>query len=120
MNLGANIKKLREVKNLTQQELAKKLGITQRAYSKIENEEVNLSVSKLLEIAKILNVNPADILPNDGSHVYNNIVTNQKGNGFVINQAEKAIELYERLLQEKEAQNKQLHEMINLLKKSKS
>jgi hypothetical protein len=37
----------------------------------------------------------------------------------LLNQAEEAIELYERLLQEKEAQNKQLHEMIDLLRKNK-
>jgi hypothetical protein len=50
-----------------------------------------------------LGVPPNEFLPNDGAHIYNNIVTSQKGNGFVINQAEKAIELYDKLLQTKDA-----------------
>jgi transcriptional regulator with XRE-family HTH domain len=100
--IGEKIKNAREVKNLTQDYVAKKLGITQRAYSKIENDEVNIVVNKLLEIAKILGVSPNEFLPSEGSHVYNNIVTSQKGNGFVINQAEKAIELYDKLLKTKD------------------
>lgn len=55
--------------------------------------EVNLVVNKLLDIANILGMAPSVFLPNNGSHVYNNIISTQEGNGFVINQAEKVIEL---------------------------
>ena len=122
--IGAKIKHAREAKNLTQDFMAKKLGVTQRAYSKIENNEVNLVVNKLLEIARILGVPPTDFLPNEGGHVYNNIVSSQKGNGFVINQAEKALELYEKLLATKDEliaskdyQIQQLQILANKVKK---
>jgi hypothetical protein len=56
--------------------------------------------------------------------VYNNIVSSQKGNGFVINQAEKALELYEKLLATKDEliaskdyQIKQLQILANKVKK---
>ena len=116
-SIGEKIKKAREAKNLTQEFVATKLGITQRAYSKIENNEVNITVAKLLEISKILSVEPNEFLPNDGSHTYNNIVSTQKGNGFVINQAEKALELYEKLIIEKDNLIKTKDEIIASLKK---
>lgn len=51
-----NIKKLRELKNYTQQYMAESLGITQAAYSKIEKGKTQLSYIKLEKIANILEV----------------------------------------------------------------
>ena len=114
MKIGNRIKKIREYKNYTQEWMAGQLGITQRAYSKIENDEVTLSVDKLFSISEILDVNVSEFLNNDGKYIYNNITTHQKGGtAFVINQAEKAMELYEKLLAEKDAHIATLQKLVN-------
>lgn len=100
-DFSKNIRRIREAKGYSQEYVAGKLKISQRNYSKMESGEINISINKLLEICEVLEVEITDILGADGKHVYNNVVSTQKGNGFVINQAEKNVELYERLLSEK-------------------
>jgi transcriptional regulator with XRE-family HTH domain len=48
------IKQLRELKNFTQEYMAQQLGLTTRAYSKIETGETQLTINRLNEISKIL------------------------------------------------------------------
>ncbi len=63
MNLIAfNIKKIRESKNLTQEYLASRLGISQNAYSRIENNRTRLSTDRMREIAGILEVSLHEFL----------------------------------------------------------
>lgn len=52
---GKNIRKLRELRNLTQQHMAKELEMTQGNYARIENEEINISHARLQKISEILN-----------------------------------------------------------------
>jgi transcriptional regulator with XRE-family HTH domain len=115
-SIGQKIKNAREVKKFSQDFVAKKLGITQRAYSKIENNEVNLSVSRLLKISEILCIQANELLPNDTALVYNNNFTTQKGNGVLINQTEKSLELYEKLIHEKDNLISAKDEIITYLK----
>lgn len=57
-----NIRKLREYRNLNQEHLAEKLGITTRNYRNIENGASNLSLDRFLIIASILSIDPATLL----------------------------------------------------------
>jgi len=84
----------------------------------MESGEINISVNKLLQICEVLEVEVTDVLGGDGKHVYNNVVSTQKGNGFVINQAEKNVELYERLLSEKNLLFEEKNIRIKLLEKN--
>ena len=52
---------MRKHKKFTQAHIANRLGITTRAYSKIENGETNLTIEKLYKITDILEVNLAHI-----------------------------------------------------------
>ena len=61
-NVGERIKRLREERNYSQQYLAGKLGISQKAYSKIETNQTRLSVDSLLKIAEILETSINKIL----------------------------------------------------------
>ncbi len=61
MSTGYKIKKIREFKNLTQEHLAKKLGISQSNYARIENEEIKVSDERLTQIAEILEVSKETI-----------------------------------------------------------
>ncbi len=52
--VGYRIRKIRESKDLNQQDMADKLKITAGAYAKIERGETDPSISRLFEIATIL------------------------------------------------------------------
>jgi transcriptional regulator with XRE-family HTH domain len=47
----------------SQDYIAEKLGISQRAYSDIENGKITIKNKARLKLAKILNINPEDICP---------------------------------------------------------
>lgn len=57
-----NIRKTRESKRLTQEYLAGKLGISQNAYSKIELGYSQITVYRLFQIAKALDVDVTELL----------------------------------------------------------
>jgi transcriptional regulator with XRE-family HTH domain len=54
--IGTRIRKLRESKDLTQENMADELDITAGAYAKIERGETDPSVTRLKQIADILKV----------------------------------------------------------------
>lgn len=112
-DLGARIKRLREEKNYSQMYLAGKLGVTQKAYSKIENNQTKLSVDNLLRIAEVLETSVNKILDTDGNAVYNNYSTHH-GEGIVIykTESDKIVDLYEKLLKSKDEEINYLKEML--------
>ena len=57
------IKKTRKQKGLTQEEVAKKAGISSNYYAKIERGTINTSIEKANKIAKALGVEVSDIFP---------------------------------------------------------
>ena len=58
----SNIRKIREFRNYTQDYLAAKLQISQNAYSKIELGYSSITLSRLISVAEILEVDLADII----------------------------------------------------------
>jgi transcriptional regulator with XRE-family HTH domain len=58
----SNIRKIREFRNYTQDYLAAKLGISQNAYSKIELGYSNITLTRLIEISEILEVDLVDLI----------------------------------------------------------
>lgn len=59
---GQKLRLLREFRNYSQEYIAEKLGITQHAYSRIENNQTKLSTERLEKLAAILNIPPLEIL----------------------------------------------------------
>lgn len=57
-----NIRKVRELRNYTQDYLAAKLCISQNAYSKIELGYSNITLVRLIHIAEILEVDLDDLI----------------------------------------------------------
>ena len=70
--VGTKIRNLRELKDYTQEYMASSLGITQSTYAKIEKNETPISLSRLDEIAKVLEIDPLNILTFDKEQVINN------------------------------------------------
>jgi len=79
MNLGENIKKLREFKNFTQQYLADELGLSLSGYGKIERDQTELTINRLLKICEILEVDLFTLINFDHKSVFQNL--NAKSNG---------------------------------------
>jgi transcriptional regulator with XRE-family HTH domain len=100
-NPEIKIKQVRELKNLTQEYVATQLGLTTRAYSKIESGETQLTINRLNEISKILEVDPVEVLGFDDKQVFNNC--KQEGNfgnfGTYNSMSEKLIQQYEKTIQ---------------------
>ncbi len=98
------LKQIRELKNLTQEHIATQLGLSTRAYSKIESGETQLTISRLNEISKILEIDPIEVLGFDHQQIFNNC--SQEGNIGInhINIPEKLIEQYEKRIQQLESE----------------
>ena len=62
---GTVIKQMREMRNYSQQYVAKKMGISQNAYSKIENNITQLTVTHVKQISEILDVPILDLLKDE-------------------------------------------------------
>ena len=60
--LGANIKRLRETKNLSLRELSYACDIDNSKISKIEKGQINITFTTILQLAKALEVNPSELL----------------------------------------------------------
>jgi transcriptional regulator with XRE-family HTH domain len=61
---GDKLKKAREKEKLTQEELARKAGMSSNYFAKIERGEVNTTFDKIYKIIKALKIEASDIFPN--------------------------------------------------------
>jgi transcriptional regulator with XRE-family HTH domain len=59
---GQKLRLLREYRNYSQEYIAEKLGITQNAYSRIENNQTRLTADRLEKLAVILEISPLELL----------------------------------------------------------
>jgi len=67
MSVGQNIKKIREDKNLTQQQIAELIHMHRSNYSKIESGQREISVDALNKIAKYFGMTIDQIVNFDGA-----------------------------------------------------
>lgn len=81
MEIGENLRKIRELKGYSQDYMAQALEISQRNYCRIEKNEIELSLSKLDRISKILEVTPQQIMGFDDKFIFSNCT-----NAFASNQ----------------------------------
>lgn len=62
MKVGFKIRKIRELRNYSQEFMALELGISQRSYSSIELDETSPTLERLGRIAALLQVSVTDII----------------------------------------------------------
>lgn len=70
-NVYQNIKKFRELKGLTREFVSGELDMSVSGYSKIERGEIDLSLSKLERISKIIGVSVSQIMNFDSKNIFN-------------------------------------------------
>jgi len=69
--VGQLLKHYREARGIKQAEVAKALGLTQSAYSRLENGDSAMSLTQLRQIARVIEVNPEGILAKAETHAQN-------------------------------------------------
>ncbi len=80
---GAVIRKLRESKNMTQEELAEKIYVTGKAVSKWENGQGFPDISLIELLSKALDISVIELL--SGEHIFNkNTQSNMFRNQFYV------------------------------------
>jgi transcriptional regulator with XRE-family HTH domain len=82
LHIGQKIKKLRELKNLTQMHMAQQLGVTQSAYSKIELGESEITYKRLEKISEFLEMKPEEVISFNDQMVFNILNNPYGGNVF--------------------------------------
>ena len=100
MNIGDNIKKIRELKNYSQEYLAQELGISQPAYARIESGTSIPKIDRLQHIAEILEVDISTLLNTSVFHFIFNAAAHQSG--YIQNQTNNSIdiEIIRKIIQE--------------------
>lgn len=112
--LKERIKKLRELKGFTQQQLAERLGMTTRNYQNLENGDKDISFSELQIIANSLEMSVSGVVGFDEKMVFNNCKAENNENvaygNLNIYTTEK---LYDKILNEKDKRIEELERQIN-------
>ncbi len=72
-----NIKKFRELKDITREQMASDLNMSVSGYSKIERGEIELTLNRVFEISEILDVELSQLLNFDVTTIFN--ITNSQG-----------------------------------------
>ncbi len=61
--IGANLYKARKAKRLTQEEVAKAVGVTANYYATLERGEAIASIETMYDIFTVLKVKASDVFP---------------------------------------------------------
>jgi len=120
-HLGRNIAKLRGFRRIPQKDMAARLDMKQQTYSDLE-QKAQIDDDLLERIAEILEF-PVDAIKElENGSVFN--INQQGGNAgntfYQYNPNEKIIELYERMLKEKDELLKQKDDIIAMYKQKAS
>ena len=90
---GQNIRKIRRDRDLTQEYMAFEMGISQKAYSDIENSKVKINLEILTKVSNILDIKPSEICSishkcgtNDYEDKYNELIEYMKKNNIALPQ----------------------------------
>jgi transcriptional regulator with XRE-family HTH domain len=122
MKIGSNIRKLRTLRGYSQEYMASKLGMSQNNYHKIEVNEIDITVSRVDKLCKVLQVDSSTLLNFDDKYIFNNTFNNNSENNAGANMImhdydfEAERKLYERLLVAKDEELRTKNELILLLK----
>jgi len=86
MELPKNLKTIRKLRNLTQETVAEKLGISTYSYAKIERGETDVNISRLQQIAKIMGIELSQLFCFSDKNIFNLAGThNTQGDNWYVN-----------------------------------
>lgn len=99
--LNQSIRHIRQLRNLTQDDMAQKLYISSKAYSKIESGGTRLHMKRVEEIAVVLDLSVEELMRFNKEEVFNHCKEVLNYNNTVLrNGFENERRLYEELISE--------------------
>lgn len=129
MAIHDKIRLMRELHQFSQEEMADKMHMSPSGYAKIERGETKLQYDKLIQIAQIFNINPADLVDSEksvifymndnGDHTSANYYCNNESLAFEIEKLKVQLNYKDELLIQKEKEIQNLNKIISLLEKTK-
>lgn len=116
MKIGAQLKKAREEKKFSQQEIAHLLNISQKTLSNIESDKSNPTIEQLSKLSEVYELDILELLSSQG--ITFNQHNREGNNGIIYNYhfPEKLIEQYEQRIKDKDEIIALLREEIKILK----
>lgn len=117
--VGEKIKNLRKSRNLSQEEVAEFIHVSQSTYARIESGASNSWAGYILPLCELFGIQPEELLKTDHIVINNNNTSCENaGNAYVFNQlSDKLIEQYEKRLAEKDSFISYLQKELEELKK---
>jgi transcriptional regulator with XRE-family HTH domain len=120
--IGSKIKRIREMRGITQEEIAEDLNLTAQAYGRMERGETSISAERLGKIAEKLGVNTDEIMRYDENKYVisgnsNNGEANENGVQFNLNiyESDIAVEALKETINNQQEQIKFLQNQIEKL-----
>ncbi|MCD8528445.1 MAG: helix-turn-helix transcriptional regulator [Chitinophagales bacterium] len=116
MQIGHKIRQIRTLKGLSQDNVASELGISQKAYSLIENNDTQLTPERKKKIAAIFGITEEDIDHFDTDKIINQ-TNNDHSIGYVVENLQQTnLELIEALKKQYESHLDDLRKENSFLK----
>ena len=69
MSVNEKIRKIREAKDWSQEQMAEKLNMSLNGYAKIERGESKIYLDKLEKIAQVFDIDVVELMQSDGKHI---------------------------------------------------
>ena len=121
MTIGESIKKLRDLRDIKQETLADMIGVGRSTMSDIENGKTDIGSQKIIELAKIFQVNISDIFDFDErKHIFFNNSPNSgvQGDNSHFNSNNNDLSLIDDLIKTKDKVIASLEAQILLMQKT--
>lgn len=111
--IGSNLRKLRELKNISQEFMANKLEVSIKSYSNIENNVTKITLERLTQICEILEINPLAMMNFDSEKIIHSITNSHK-----VSNTNNDSKISEKERQQYEHRINDLHKEIDFLRKA--
>ena len=69
--IGDNIRKFREIKNISREAMAAEMNMSVSGYGRLERGEVDLTITRLEKITSFLEIHISQVLNFDTTHIFN-------------------------------------------------
>ena len=133
MSVNEKIRKIREAKDWSQEQMAEKLDMSLNGYAKIERGESKIYLDKLEQIAQVFDIDIVELMQSDGKNICFQIESPlgsvYQGGGetqllieierlkLALSHANEKEELLKKLLEQKDSEITTLKELIQASKK---
>ena len=112
LETGQNIKTIREIKNFTQDYVATQLNMSVPNYSNIETGKTDVTLTRLEQIAKVLQIDYQQILNLDRDQILK-----VKNHSSIINPSSNDPTMRDELLKQLRIKDEQINRLLSILEK---